>query len=449
MNEPPETRYVAVGEADVAYQVIGDGPRDLLYTFGLGSHVEAWRDLPVGAEFLRRLASFSRVIVFDRRGTGASDGVPRNAIPTWEEWTEDLGAVLDAAGSTEAAILAFMDAGAISILFAAMHPERVRALILFNTSARFLVADDYPIGASVETADAFVDVVREQWGTAAFARLSVPSIADDHEQVALSARASRMAATPRTAAAQVKYILQTLDVRDALSLVQVPTLVLHTCDNPFVPVAHGRYLAEHIPGARFVELPGGDLGVVGLTSEVADEVAEFLTGNRPAIEIDRVLSTVLFTDIVASTEQLSARGDDAWRKVLDNHEHMTSRVVAEYGGTVVKTTGDGILATFDGPARAVRCASALLEAAHGQGITLRAGLHTGEIELRPSDVAGIAVHIASRISTLAGPGEVLVSRTVVDLTAGSGLQFEPRDEHELKGVPGTWETFAAHDSHAP
>jgi class 3 adenylate cyclase/pimeloyl-ACP methyl ester carboxylesterase len=442
MSETPETRYVAVGDADVAYQVIGDGPIDLLYCYGLGSHVEAWRDFPFSREFLRRLASFSRLIFFDRRGTGASDGVPRNAIPTWEEWTEDLGAVLDAAGSTQSGILASLDAGPIAILFTAMHPERVSALILMNTSARFLVAEDYAIGESAETAAALVQLIREHWGTPAFSRLA-GSIPDDPERAALNARVARMGATPRTAAAQVEYMLRTLDVRDALALVQVPTLVLHAAENPFIPVEHGHYLAEHIPGARFVELPGGDTGIAPFAHQVADEVEQFLTGKRPAIATDRVLATVLFTDMVSSTEKLAAAGDDAWRHVLDDHDKTTSHIVDAHRGRVVKQTGDGILATFDGPARAVRCAAALIAAADRQGITLRAGLHTGEIELRPSDVAGIAVHIASRISALAGPSEIRVSRTVVDLTAGSGLQFEARGEHQLKGVPGTWATFVA------
>jgi class 3 adenylate cyclase len=445
MSEACETRYVAVGDADVAYQVIGNGPIDLLYCYGLGSHVEAWQDFPFSREFLRRLASFSRVIFFDRRGTGASDGVPRNAIPTWEEWTEDLSAVLDAVGSTHSAILASLDAGPIAILFTAMHPERVSALLLMNTSARFLVAEDYPIGESAETAAALVQLIREHWGTPAFSRLG-GSIPDDPERAALNARVARMGATPRTAAAQVEYMLRTLDVRNALAVVQVPTLVLHAAENPFIPVEHGHYLAEHIAGAGFVELPGRDTGIVPLAHQVADEVEHFLTGKRPAIAIDRVLSTVLFTDIVSSTEQLAERGDDAWRQLLDDHDKHTDRIVGECRGRIVRSTGDGTLATFDGPARAVRCAAALLDAAQEQGITLRAGLHTGEIELRPSDVAGIAVHIASRIAALAKANQILVSRTVVDLTAGSGLRFEPHGEHELKGVPGMWPTFVAQTS---
>jgi class 3 adenylate cyclase len=439
----PETRYVSVGDADIAYQVFGDGPRDLLFVYGQGSHVEAVRDVSFAREALRRLTSFSRLIVFDRRGTGASDPVGSDAFPTWEEWAEDLGVVLDAEGSQQTAILANVEAGGMAILFAAMHPARVSALVLVNTSARFLAADDHPFGVSPQARDAFVDWTRKHWGTPEYVRLVTPSMAGDPEFLAFTARTQRMAMTPRAAAAQTAFATN-IDVRAALLLIQAPTLVLHSRDSTIVPVQHGRYLADHIPGARLVELPGSDIGwSSAMALQIADEVADFLTGHRPAIEADRVLTTVLFTDMVSSTEQLAARGDDAWRRVLEDHDHTMSRVVSQYRGSVIKQLGDGILATFDGPARAVRCASALLEAARNQGISLRAGLHTGEIELRPSDVAGIAVHIASRIAALAEPNEILVSRTVVDLTAGSGLQFAPRGEYELKGVPGTWSTFAA------
>jgi class 3 adenylate cyclase len=439
----PETKYVTVGDGDVAYQVLGDGPRDLAFCVGVFSHIDGWRELPGADEFLGRLASFSRLIFFDRRGAGASDGLAlENA--TWEEWTQNLGAVLDAAGSQRTAIVASSDAGPFAILYTATHSERVSALVLHNTTARFLVADDYPIGASTEAANALVELIRTQSGTSAFSVAANPGIADDPDLAALFAKATRMGTTPRTAAAQMDYILHSLDVRDVLPLIRVPTLVLSVRESPILPIDHGRYLAEHIPGARFVELPGGDLGFFTPSNrQVADEVAEFLTGKRPAIEIDRVLSTVLFTDIVASTEQLASRGDAAWRHVLDDHDHTASRIVGEYHGRVVKQLGDGILATFDGPARAVRCAAALLDAAKSQGITLRAGLHTGEIELRPSDVTGIAVHIGSRIAALADANEILVSRTVVDLTAGSGLEFEPRGERQLKGVPGNLPVFAA------
>jgi class 3 adenylate cyclase/pimeloyl-ACP methyl ester carboxylesterase len=444
VSEAAETRYVAVGDADVAYQVLGSGARDLVYCFGLFSHIEAWRELSGASEFLGRLASFSRLIFFDRRGTGASDGLGGLTTSTWEEWAQDLGAVLDAAGSQRTAIVASADAGPFAILYTASHNERVSALVLHNTSARFLAADDYPIGASTETADAFIELIRTQWGTPDLAGALNPSIADDADMTALFAKATRMALTPRSAARQMSYILHSLDVRAFLPLIRVPTLVLSMRENPILPIDHGHYLAEHIPDARFVEIPGGDFGFFTSSNfQVTDEVAQLLTGKRPAIEIDRVLSTVLFTDIVASTEQVASRGDEAWRRVLDEHDSTTCRIVAEYRGRVVKQLGDGTLATFDGPARAVRCAAALVDAAKRQGITLRAGLHTGEIELRPADVAGIAVHIASRIAALASPTEILVSRTVVDLTAGSGLGFEPRAEHELKGVPGIWPTFAA------
>jgi class 3 adenylate cyclase len=326
-----------------------------------------------------------------------------------------------------------------------MHPERVDALVLSNTTARYLVDDGYPIGASLATLDVVIDRVRALWGTTRLTSVVSPAHAEDIEHVRQSARRLRASATPATAAAQVRYMLESLDVRAALPSIHAPTLVLHTSRNPFIPVEHGRYLAEHIVGARFVEVPGRGIGFDDDKSTfVLEEIAEFLTGERPVAEVDRVLTTVMFTDIVSSTEQLSVEGDVAWRRLLDHHDDAASRVVREYRGRVVKQLGDGILATFDGPARAVRCAAALVDLAAKQGIVLRTGLHTGEIELRGTDITGIAVVIAQRVSALAAPSEILVSRTVADLTAGSGLEFDPRGEHQLKGVPGTWLTFAQH-----
>ena len=431
-----------MGEADVAYQVVGDGPLDLLYFYGIGGHIEYFWDVPDSAEFLNRLASFSRLIFFDRRGTGASDGLSLSALPTWEEWTEDVRAVLDVAGSERAAIVASLDAGPIAILFAAMHPERVSALVLLNTAARMSVAADYPIGAAPEAIDALVGLLGSAWGNSDLARLVSPSIAADQEYVRTIAKIGRAAMTPRTAAAQYDYILRSLDVRAALPLIEVPTLVLHVRESPFVPIEHGRYLAEHIKGARFLELPGGDLGISPGLVGIADEVAEFLTGERPLTEVDRILTTVLFTDIVGSTARAATLGDRGWRSLLDAHDRAVREQLRLFRGREVNTTGDGFLASFDGPARAIRCAGAIGQVTGKLGIELRMGLHTGECEIRGDDLGGLAVHIAARVGALATPGEVLVSGTVKDLVVGSGIAFADRGEHALKGVPGAWKLFA-------
>jgi class 3 adenylate cyclase len=442
VDKAPETKYVAVGDADVAYQVVGDGPLDLLYFYGLGAHIEFFWDAPLAPVFMRRLLSFSRLILFNRRGTGASDGVPRNAIPTWEEWTEDARAVLDAAESKRTAILATLDAGAIAILFAAMHPERVSALVLLTTAARYLVADDYSAGASSEAIDAVVETVRALWGNPELLRFANPSMANDEEFLHYGAKWQRASATPRTAAAQLDYVLRSLDVRDARPLIQAPTLILHVSESALVPIEHGRYLAEHIKGARFIELPGGDTAVTPANYVVADEVAEFLTGERPVVEIDRILTTVLFSDIVGSTERAASLGDQRWHSVLDSHDRAVRAELRRFRGREINTTGDGFVASFDGPARAIRCSQAMVEATGALGVELRVGLHTGECEVRGDDLAGLAVHVAARVGALAGSGETVVSNTVKDLVVGSGIAFTERGERQLKGVPGTWKLYA-------
>jgi pimeloyl-ACP methyl ester carboxylesterase len=309
MDEVPETHYVSVADADVAYQVFGDGPIDLVYVWGLGSHVEMGWDTPADADFLRRLGSFARVIMFDRRGTGASDGVTRNAIPTWEDWTEDLLAVIDVVGCSQVAVLGEVDAGPITILFAASHPERVQALVLANTMARALVDDDYPIGAAQEELDALLSMLGSLWGTVDLVRATQPSLTDDLVSLRSIARCQRASATPRTATAQYRYILG-VDVRNALPLIQAPTLVLHNAGNAIIPVAHGQYLADHIPNARYVTFDTeGDVSGIAVTEALIDTVAQFLTGRRPEVQIDRVLATVLFTDIVGSTKKAAELGD--------------------------------------------------------------------------------------------------------------------------------------------
>jgi class 3 adenylate cyclase/alpha-beta hydrolase superfamily lysophospholipase len=437
-----QPQYIRVSDADVAYQVVGDGTLDLLYFHGLGSHFEHFWDMPLYAEFLTRLASFRRLILFDRRGTGGSDDVARWDIRTWEEWTEDVHAILDATGSTRPALFAAGDAGPIAMLFTASHPERVSRLILFNTTARYLVADDYPIGISPEVVDSLVALIAAAWGSPDLVRASNPDRANDPEFVEHLARQFRSAATPRTAAAQFDYIWRSLDVRHALPFIQVPSLILHVRDNPNVPAAHGRYLADHITEARYVELPGRDFAAVSSGDAILDEVAEFITGQRTRVEFERILTTVLFTDVCGSTARAALLGDRRWRRLLDAHDRTAREQLRRFRGREINTTGDGFVASFDGPARAIRCAQAIVHAVRELGLELRAGLHTGECEVRGDDLGGIAVHIASRVGAFASRGEVLVSGTVKDLVVGSGIEFEQRGERELKGVPGTWRLFA-------
>jgi class 3 adenylate cyclase/pimeloyl-ACP methyl ester carboxylesterase len=439
----PTTRYVSVGESDVAYQVIGRGSCDILYSYGLGAHLDVAWDSPLSSSWLERLASFSRLIVFDRRGTGASDGIPRGAMPTWEEWTDDMLAVLDAAGSERAAVFSTLDAGPISILFASMHPERVNALILLTTAARYLRADDYPMGASPAEIDGIIGLIEQGWGTPEFAQLMLPDMSDNPEYLRHVAKMLRASATPRTAAAQFDYILRSIDVRDALPLIQAPTLVLHARDSSLVPIEHGRFLAEHIPGSKFVSLSSSVTGISPDDFRIPDEIAEFLTGERPQSDIDRVLTTVLFTDIVGSTERAASLGDRQWLSFLEVHNRAVRDQLHRHRGREVKTTGDGFVAAFDGPARAIRCGQSLVASTRELGIEVRIGLHTGECDVRGDDLGGLAVHIAARVAALAGPGQVVVSGTVKDLVAGSELEFADLGDQQLKGVPGTWRLFSA------
>jgi class 3 adenylate cyclase len=440
--ERPETRYAAVGDADIAYQVIGEGPPDLVFFGGLGFHVEANWLIPDLADLYTRLASFSRLIVFDRRGTGASDGVPRSAIPTWEDLAEDASAVLDAVGSTSAAILATIETGPMAMLFAALHPERVSALILVSTYARYLAAEDYRIGLAPDALDAVIEMVAAGWGSPELTGLANPSRANDDEFLSRAGMAFRSGVTPRNAAAQYEYLMGILDVRRVLPLIQAPTLVLHSKDNFFVPIEMGRFLAEGIAGAKFVALPGADITILGDSAiTLPDEVAEFLTGTRP-IEVERILTTVLFTDIADSTGRAASLGDRRWRSLLDSHDQAVREQLKRFRGYEINTTGDGFVASFDGPARAIHCARAITEATEALGINVRAGLHTGECEVRGNDLGGLAVHIAARVGALALPGEVLTSGTVRDLVVGSGIEFDDRGERELKGVPGVWRLFS-------
>ena len=444
----PETRYVAVGDADVAYQVVGSGAFDLLYFAGLGSQVDLLWDYPPSAAFFTRLASFSRLILFDRRGAGASDAAPYAGVSTWDAWAEDAHAVLEAAGSHQAAVFAELDAGATAIMLAATHPERVRALVLANTSARYLRADDYPIGLTRELVDVVVDHVLATWGTAAGLQGIDAGAAPDLTRWAV--KLLRASATPRSAAAQYRYILETLDVREALPFVQAPTLILHTHGQPLVPIAQARFLASNIGNARLVELPGdeGYFSARGY-ARVVEEVSSFLTGEKPPDVSDRILTTVLFTDIVDSTARAAAMGDRDWHALLDAHDRAVRVQVQRFEGREVRTTGDGFLITFDSPARAIRCARTIARRMPEIGLEVRCGLHTGECMVRNNDLGGITVHIAARIGAVAGSGDVLVSATVRDLVAGSGIEFDDRGEHELKGVPGRLALYAAEQDMLP
>ena len=442
--ELPETKYVNVGESQVAYQVLGDGPIDLVFNHG-HCHIDVHWELEPEADFFFKLASFSRLILFDRRGSGASDRMEGGRFPTWEEWTQDLLAVLDAVGSERPALFAEHEAGPLAVFFAATHPERVSSLVLGNTAARFSVADDYPLGIPVEHLEFIATFLEEVWGkpgTGAY----FPSIANDPKICAQLAKVTRASATPRVAAQQARYVFTELDARPSLPLVQVPTLVMVNKDaaglGPGKSVELSRYLAEHIEGARYVEFDSADaMFFVANNSDVVDEVSEFLTGERSSSEPDRVLATVLFTDIVGSTERAATGGDRRWRSLLDEHDSAVRHEITRFRGREIKNTGDGFFASFDGPARAVRCARAIVENVHRLGIDARVGVHTGECEVRGDDLAGLAVHIASRVAERAGPSNIWVSSTVRDLVAGSDLTFDTMGRFTLKGVPDEWSLY--------
>lgn len=429
----------------IGYQVVGDGPIDVLYTGGFLLSFESYWEEPAYTRFIRRLASFSRLIMFDRRGTGVSDPVSPDDPPTLEQWADDALAVLDEAVSTQTALFGFGGIGGpVATLFAATHPERTKALVLLNSVAEG--GGIRSLGTSGErdpglTAEESLEVMRREWGRVDrdISRLA-PSRANDDQFKRWLAKGYRQAAGPRMAMAAGR-VMRDADITAILPAVQVPTLVMHCSGSPLPEQA--KYLAGHIPGARFASFEGSDhLPWTNNFEPMLDEVQEFLTGIRPEPEPNRVLATVLFSDIVSSTEHVAGVGDRRWTQLLESHDEMIRRQLDSFRGREIKHTGDGFLATFDGPARAIRCAQAIGASALRLGVQVRAGLHTGEIEVRGEDISGIAVHIGQRVSALAGPGEVLVSRTVTDLVAGSGLGFVDRGEHELKGVPGRWQLYA-------
>jgi class 3 adenylate cyclase len=439
----PETRYAKKDGAHVAYQVVGEGPLDLVLVSTWFSHLEARWDFPGFAYFLRRLSSFSRLISFDKSGIGLSDPIPSRTPPPLEDWMDDVRAVLDAVGSERTAIMGANDGNLMAALFAATHPERTSALVLANATARLAAAPDYEIGVSPEVQERLISLVEQTWGRGDIMAAINPSLADDPEQAQAWGRFFRHSASPTTAAAVMRMLFE-LDVRDVLPTITVPTLVVNRAESPIITVDHGRYVADHIEGARFAAVAGADYGfALGDVDVILDEVEEFLTGGRHAQLTDRVLATVLFTDIVDSTGQAVALGDARWRELLEAHDQLARTEVARFGGQIPEFAGDGMLATFDGPARAVRCAFVLRDRVRTLGLHIRAGLHAGEVERRGAQVAGIGVHIAARIVSLAGPDDVLVSRTVRDLVAGSGLTFVDRGTHTLKGVPEEWQVLEA------
>lgn len=437
----PETRYATRGDIHIAYQVTGDGTLDLVLVSVWFSHLDARWEIPGFAHMLDRLGAFSRVISFDKYGIGLSDPHPPGFPPPIEEWMDDVRAVMDAVGIEHAALMGAADGGMMAAMFAATYPQRVSSLVLANSSARLSPAPDYPFGIPIDTQRALIEMTEQAWGGPNLMLATNPSLADDPAGQQAWARYLRLAASPATAGDVMRTLLE-IDVRPVLASIQAPTLVLHRRDNVLVSGESGRYLAEHIDGARFVELPGADYGLgLGDVDELIDEVEEFLTGVRGASDPDRRLATVLFTDVVDSTKHAAALGDGRWGELLAMHNEVSGRQLSRFQGRLVKTTGDGLVATFDGPARAVRAALAIRDALRGLGIEIRAGLHTGEIEIVGDDIGGIGVNIASRVMSLAPVGVVMVSSTVKDLTAGSGFTFAEAGAHQLKGIPDPWQLY--------
>ena len=443
----PETRYARAGGGYVAYQVFGDGPRDLLFVTSWSQNLDAMWDEPALAAYFQRLSRVGRVICFDKRGSGVSDPVPLTSLPTLEEWMDDAVAAMDAAGSEQAAIIGDAEGGPMAVLLAATVPDRALALILVNSFARWRRAPDYPIGMPDAAPEKLLTGYEKHWGqNADMLALTAPSVAADPRIREWFIRYQRLSMPPGAATQMYRWVTA-LDVRSILSSISVPTLVLHRAESAHYRLTFGRYLAEHIPGSRLVVLPGADCYPfhVGDSNLVLDEIQEFLTGVREGGPAERELATVLFTDIVGSTDLAADIGDARWLDLRDAHDEVVRRNLAAYRGQEVKTTGDGFLATFDGPARAVHCAVRIRDAVRSLGMEVRAGLHTGEIERRNGDIGGLAVHLASRVMSTAGAGEVLVSGTVRDMVVGAGIGFEDRGARTLKGVPGTWQLLRVTD----
>ncbi len=438
----PEIKFTQSGEVSVAYQVVGNGTLDLVVVPGFVSHLEqAWEDTSF-SRILMQLASFSRLILFDKRGTGLSDRI--SGIPTLEERMDDVRAVMDAVGSKRAALFGVSEGGPMSVLFAATYPERASALVLYGSIARGKWAPDYPWMPKSDDArfEAWLEGWRKEWGGPYSIGFWAPSMAEDEVFRQWWAKYLRLSASP-SAVINVFRMNAAIDVRDILPTVRIPTLVLHRLGDRAIDIEQGRYLAEHIPGAEFVELSGDDhLWWVGDSEAIVNKIQTFLTGEQPPIEIDRVLATVLFTDIVDSTKQAAEMGDSRWKDFLDTHNAVMHKEIGRFRGRAVRSTGDGYLAVFDGPGRAIRCGAAVSRELRQLGIEIRTGVHTGEIDLMGEDVGGIAVNIAARVLAEAANNEVWVSRTVKDLVVGSGFEFTEKGTHSLKGVPGEWGLFS-------
>lgn len=439
----PATHYAKSGDVHIAYQVIGDGPLDVLLVPGFVSHVEAaWQNADMSA-FLRRLSSFCRLIVFDKRGTGMSDR--GSQVFTLEQRMQDVRAILDEVGSEQAALFGVSEGGPMSLLYAATYPERTSALVLYGSYAKRSWSPDYPYGWRDEQWQRVLENIEHHWGTPEGISVAMwqPSLVDDTGAAERLASYFRAAASPGAAAAIMKMNRE-IDVRSVLPAIRTPALILHRTAERVSEVGHARYMAKHIPGAKLVELAGEDhLYWLGGGGSIVDEVEQFLTGRRNIYEPERALATVLFVDIVGSTALAVKLGDAPWRTLLERFYSRMREVLQQYRGREINTSGDGFLAAFDGPARAIRCSGAIRDAARSLGLEVRSGLHTGECEIVGDDLAGIAVHIGARVAGLARPGEVLVSQTVRDLVAGSGLTFEARGTHVLKGVPSEWHLFRA------
>jgi class 3 adenylate cyclase/alpha-beta hydrolase superfamily lysophospholipase len=435
-----ETRYARSGDVSIAYQVHGDGPLDLVLVPGFVSHAEVLWELPATARFFRQLASFSRLVIIDKRGQGLSDRLGRP--PTLEESMGDVIAVMDAVEIERAALFGISEGGPMSILATATYPDRVAALILYGTYARMIEAPDYPEGMDPAVLARWAGLVERGWGGPMMSSIWAPSREGDVEFERWWARLLRQGTSPR-GAIELVDLYRELDTRPALAAITAPTLVMHRAGDKVVPERMGSYLAEHIEGARYVQLPGTDhVPFTGDADGLLDEVEEFLLGSRRAREPERALATVLFTDVVGSTARAAELGDRRWNELLERHDEIVREQLRVHRGVEVKNLGDGFLATFDGPARAIRCGAAIRDRLRAAGVEARVGVHTGEVELRDGDVGGIAVHIGARVGGLAGPGEVLVSSTVKELVVGSGLDFDDRGTHELKGAPGEWHLWA-------
>jgi pimeloyl-ACP methyl ester carboxylesterase len=439
----PEVRYARGDGGAVAFQAVGDGPLDLVFLPEWMNNLEMqWQD-PRLARFPAHLSRFSRVVMLNMRGIGLSDPLAQAESTTIEQWMDDISAVLDTLGSTRVALVGTGIGGSLAMVFAATYPMRTSALALVNSTARSSAAPDYPFGIDQAWRERMQEQIGRAWGQASILALQAPELANDSRFREWYARFERYGASPGIAL-DVLRMVHDLDVRHVLPAIQCPTLILHRSGDPITSVQHGRYLAEHLPGARFVELPGeGHAFWSGDPDDLLSEIQEFLTGAPPVTTSDRVLATLLFTDIVGSTEVAGWLGDERWTRLLEEHRLLVRQQLELFRGTEVDAVGDAFLATFDGPARAIRCAAAIRDAMRSIGLEIRAGLHTGEVELRGQRIAGVAVHIGQRVQGEADPGEILVSRTVADLVAGSGIRFADRGNRPLKGVPGRWQLFAA------